>query len=84
MFHHIWRLSEPGVGNLGLACNRDGLILGRTPLVERRGGRFVVREQDEISRLLNADAPPDPKKYAGVKTWSAFVRGASKWSITEK
>jgi hypothetical protein len=53
MFHHIWRLSEPGAGNLGLACNGDGLVLGRTPLVERRGGRFVVRDQNEIGRLLS-------------------------------
>ena len=26
--------------------------MGRTPPVERRGGRFVMREQDDISRLL--------------------------------
>jgi len=52
MLHHIWRLSEPGAGNLGLACNGDGLVLGRTALVERRDRRFVVREQNEISRLL--------------------------------
>jgi len=53
MFHHIWHLSEPGADNLGLACNGDGLVLGRTPLIERRGERFVVRDQNEISRLLS-------------------------------
>lgn len=48
----IWRLSEFGKDNLGLACNADGLFLGRTPLLERCGDQFVVREKDEIERLL--------------------------------
>jgi hypothetical protein len=49
---HIWRLSEGGEDNLGLACTKDGLVLGRTPLVERRDCRFFVRERSEIERLL--------------------------------
>jgi hypothetical protein len=53
MFHHIWRLSEAGEGNLGLACTEEGLVLGRTALVERQAGRFVVREQEDIRRLLS-------------------------------
>jgi hypothetical protein len=28
--------------------------------------------------------PPVLLKYAGVKTWSAFARGASTWSLKEK
>jgi hypothetical protein len=52
MIHQIWRLSEGGEGNLGLACTSEGLALGRTPLIERRNGRFVVRKQAEIERLL--------------------------------
>jgi hypothetical protein len=28
------------------------LLLGHTPLIERRGGRFFVRERFEIERLL--------------------------------
>jgi hypothetical protein len=48
----FWRLSEAGPCNLGLACTDDGLVLGRTPLIERRGGRFVVREPAEIERLM--------------------------------
>jgi hypothetical protein len=44
---------EPGAGNLGLACNGDGLVLGRTLLIERRGARFVVRDQNEIGRLFS-------------------------------
>jgi hypothetical protein len=49
---HIWRLSEGGEDNLGLACTKDGLVLGRTPLVERRDRRFFVREKGEIEQLL--------------------------------
>jgi hypothetical protein len=48
----IWRLSEAGPDNLGLACTDEGLVLGQTPLIERRAGRFVVRERTEIDRLL--------------------------------
>ncbi len=53
MFHPIWRLSEAGADNLGLACDEDGLVLGRTPLIERRDRRFVVREPSDIHRLLS-------------------------------
>jgi hypothetical protein len=49
---HIWRLNEAGPNNLGLACVDDGLLLGKTPLIERRDGRFVVRAPVEIERLL--------------------------------
>jgi hypothetical protein len=47
----FWRLNETTVDNLGLACTEDGLFLGRTPLIERRGRRFVVREPVEVERL---------------------------------
>jgi hypothetical protein len=49
----MWRLSEAGEHNLGLACTNDGLILGRTPLIERRDDRFVVRDRGEIEALLS-------------------------------
>jgi hypothetical protein len=49
----FWRLSEAGESNLGPACTADGLLLGRTHLIERRDGRFVVREQGEIQRLFS-------------------------------
>ena len=52
MLHHFWRLSEGGDNNLGLACTDDGLFLGRTPLIERRDGRFTVRDRGEIERLF--------------------------------
>jgi hypothetical protein len=35
--HQMWRLSEAEPQNLGLACTDDGLLLGRTSLIERRG-----------------------------------------------
>jgi hypothetical protein len=50
--NQFWRLSEAGPDNLGLACTDDGLLLGRTPLIERRDGRFVVRARTEIEQLL--------------------------------
>jgi hypothetical protein len=53
MFHPIWRLSEAGANNLGLACDDQGLVLGRAPLIERRDGRFVVRDAVELRRLLS-------------------------------
>lgn len=52
MIYRMWRLSETGRENLGLACAEDGLFLGRTALIEQRDGRFVVRERDDIERLL--------------------------------
>jgi contact-dependent growth inhibition (CDI) system restriction endonuclease-like protein len=53
MVHQMWRLSEGGEDNFGLACTDEGLILGRTPLIERRDDRFVVRELCEVERLLS-------------------------------
>ena len=52
MISKLWRLSEAGESNLGLACTEDGLVLGRTPLIERYAGRFIVRDRWEIARLL--------------------------------
>src|SRR5580692_9646319 len=54
MISKIWRLSEnTGNDNLGLACTEHGLVLGRTLLIERRDGRFVVRERSEIECLFS-------------------------------
>jgi hypothetical protein len=39
--------------NLGLACTDQGLLLGRTPLIERRDGRFVVRGRSDIECLFS-------------------------------
>ena len=54
MIPKIWRFSEnSGDDNLSLACTEQGLLLGRTLLIERRDGRFVVREGNEIEQLLS-------------------------------
>ena len=53
MLHQVWRLSEPGDDNLGLACDGRGLVLGRTPLIERRDGRFRVGDAGEIECLFD-------------------------------
>ncbi|MGA8495138.1 MAG: hypothetical protein WB764_06640 [Xanthobacteraceae bacterium] len=54
MLPKVWRLSEnSGDDNLGLACTEQGLVLGRTALIERRDGRFVVRERNELEHLLS-------------------------------
>src|ERR1700730_12672606 len=50
---HMWRLSEAGDDNLGLACTDDGLLIGRTPLIEKCNGQFFVRHQHDIERLLS-------------------------------
>jgi hypothetical protein len=50
--HQFWRLSAACPDNLGLACDNDGLLLGRMRLIERRDGRFAVRDKKEIERLL--------------------------------
>jgi hypothetical protein len=63
---HIWRLSAGGKDNLGLCCSEDGLVLGATPLIERRDSRFVVRERHEIERLLGRAYQPDLQQTNGA------------------
>src|SRR5438093_490758 len=50
--HHLWHLSAGGDRNLGLCCTEEGLFLGRTPLIERRGGAYIVRPQTDLDRLF--------------------------------
>jgi hypothetical protein len=67
--HQMWRLSEAVPQNLGLACTDDGLLLGRTSLIERRDGRFVVRARGEIERLLKCaydGEPPVDRLMSGL------------------
>ena len=53
MIHKVWRLSEnSGDDNLGLACTEQGLVLGRTALIERRNASFVARARSELEHLL--------------------------------
>jgi hypothetical protein len=57
VIYPIWRLCENTADNLGLTFTDEGLLLGRTPLIERRDGRFVVREPSEIARLIKYSFP---------------------------
>ncbi len=50
----VWRLSQGGERCLGPFCDADGLFLGRTPLLERAGDRFVVRDRRELERVMSA------------------------------
>jgi|HubBroStandDraft_6_1064221.scaffolds.fasta_scaffold132057_3 hypothetical protein len=68
MINRIWTLTEAGPDNLGLACTEDGLLLGRTPLIERRNGRFAVRERGDIERLLK-------RAYAAQPAVKSFMPG---------
>ncbi|HLJ42792.1 MAG TPA: hypothetical protein VKT12_01140, partial [Candidatus Binataceae bacterium] len=72
----FWRLSEASDDNLGLACTADGLLLGRTWLIERRDERFVAREQHEIKRLFGrayADASAAERIMSGLGTVAAAL-----------
>ncbi|HEX3936260.1 MAG TPA: hypothetical protein VHX43_02050 [Xanthobacteraceae bacterium] len=71
MLHQLWRLSEPGNGNLGLACDERGLVLGRTPLIERRDGSFRVRDAGEIERLLS-------RAYGGALPLQRIMSGLAR------
>jgi hypothetical protein len=44
IIHTFWRLSEAGADNLGLAFTDDGLLLGHTSLIERRGTRLCASD----------------------------------------
>ena len=72
----MWRLSEASADNLGLACTGDGLVLGRTHLIERRNGHFVVRGHTEVARLLKCayqtEVPTDGV-IAGLATVAAAL-----------
>jgi hypothetical protein len=39
----MWRLNEAGPRNLGLAFTNDGLLLGHTPLIERRSSAPALK-----------------------------------------
>jgi hypothetical protein len=52
-----------------IACTDEGLLLGRTFLIERRGERFVVRARGEIERLLKCaydGEPPVDRLMSGL------------------
>jgi len=58
------------------AANTDALQRAFHDVMER-GNQIVPTPKP------NAFPPPVLPKYAGVKSWSAFMRGASEWAINE-
>jgi hypothetical protein len=51
----------------------------------RRAFHNVMEEGNKIVPTPKRDAFPPPilPKYAGVKSWSAFMKGASYWAINK-
>ena len=72
--HHLWRLSAGGDRNLGLCCTEEGLFLGRTPLIERRGGAYVVRPRADLDRLFG-------RAYASEATAARVSSGLASVAI---
>jgi hypothetical protein len=52
----------------------------------RRALRDIMAKGNAVIPTPKRDAFPAPvlPKYAGEKTWAAFMRGASEWDISEK
>lgn len=74
--HHLWRLSAGGDRNLGLCCTEEGLFLGRTPLIERRGSTYAIRPQADLDRLLDqayGGKPAAARVIAGLATVAAAL-----------
>ncbi len=58
-------------------ANTDGLRRALLDAIARKNAVVPNPPKDDWP-------PPVLLKYAGAKTWSAFARGASQWSIKEK
>jgi hypothetical protein len=74
--HHLWRLSGGGDRNLGVYCSEDGLFLGRTPLIERCGGTYVVRPEADLDRLFGrayGGEPAAARVMPGLATVAAAL-----------
>jgi hypothetical protein len=59
------------------ASNTDGLRRAFHDVIAR--GNAIISTPTRASQ-----PPPILLKYAGVKTWSSFMHGASTWSIKDK
>ena len=82
--NQFWRLSDAGAGNLALACTDDGLLLGHASLIERRGGCYIVRERDEIDRLLKRayeGEPPVGRLMGGLATVARALNAETSWGV---
>ena len=82
--NQFWRLSDAGADNFGLACTDDGLSLGHASLIERRGGCYIVRERDEIDRLLKRayeGEPPVDRFMGGLATVARAINAETSWRV---
>jgi hypothetical protein len=55
-----WRLTAGGENNLGLCYTEEGFFLGRTSLIERRAGRYLVRSHADLKPFSVAWIGPNP------------------------
>jgi hypothetical protein len=78
-----------------VAKTEAGFYMNREPVsvvaaTNTEGLRYALRDAMEKGNptiptpARNAFPRPVLLKYSGAKTWSAFARGASQWSIEEK
>lgn len=61
----MFKLAERRGGRDGLYCGRDGVYLGSAALIERRGGCYWLRAENEVAALLAAaqETPPDVARF---------------------
>ena len=50
----LWSLDEAGEAALGLCCTEEGLFLGRTPLIEKRGGKICRPSAEGVGAVAEA------------------------------
>jgi hypothetical protein len=72
--HGLYRVTEPV--DVVPVSNLEGL--------RRAFAEGLARGNPEVAALKPSDYPPVLPKYASVKTWSNFARGASHWAISER
>jgi hypothetical protein len=59
--------------------------LSDTEAVHRAFAETIARGNPRVPLPKQSEIPPPLlPKYAGVKTWSAFARGASTWALKEE
>ena len=80
----------PTVVNQGIAVYMDVEPVTVVPVADTEGLRRALRNTIPTANAFLAPSPEDGRrppvilKYTGDKSWSAFSRSASAWSIYEK
>jgi hypothetical protein len=77
---HLWSLSKGGEESLGPSCG--GAVPWGTPLIERREGRYAVREQADLERLFGhayrGDLNPG-RLMRGLRVVASALDGGGLW-----